>query len=488
MWEIPQKCLYYSVGPRCLLCVLLAAALWMASANRALGQETQKANEIEVEFVMDEMVIEEFKDLARTGRLVARLEEQASMNTRTGTIGGHVFWSNIAECNGWRIQVNKLFGNWRILGPDNKRYAFGTKEFISKRIMGLSINKLTEIGTGIRDSVKGTKSTPSQNEFEKVRQEFISLVDNGKIIERLREQASTNIEGPTMGGKFCWDNLIEHKEWRLQQNEFFNNCRVLGPDDTRYAWGSLAYVSRRILGHPINFITNYIYVGGSSEKRFFKYSCDLPEKKGSVVLLHGWGCRAIVMEWLAKGLANLGYDAYCYDYPTSKMGIEDFSRRFLKDLEYLKGTLSKDQPLYLLTHSMGGLVVRKALELDTQNKVSSSIEQIVLLGPPNQGSLMADLAEGVGLGTVNHSIGDMKYLQDSLVKNIGKPAHYRKPFGIIGGRYDMKVLPHSSIEIPDMEKGKDYQIIKVDVAHPGLRNSIEVLLQTVYFFKNGNFK
>ena len=42
------------------------------------------------------------------------------------TMGGLVFWNNIAECKGYRLQQNMLTQHARILDPDDVRIAWGT--------------------------------------------------------------------------------------------------------------------------------------------------------------------------------------------------------------------------------------------------------------------------------------------------------------------------------------------------------------------------
>ena len=46
-------------------------------------------------------------------------------NLKFPTLGGKFFWNTLAEKNGWKVQQNKLFGNCRILAPNNWRMAWG---------------------------------------------------------------------------------------------------------------------------------------------------------------------------------------------------------------------------------------------------------------------------------------------------------------------------------------------------------------------------
>lgn len=41
------------------------------------------------------------------------------------TMGGKVFWNELANFNGWRVQENQLTHHCRVLDPDNNRVAWG---------------------------------------------------------------------------------------------------------------------------------------------------------------------------------------------------------------------------------------------------------------------------------------------------------------------------------------------------------------------------
>lgn len=53
-------------------------------------------------------------------------------NINFPTMGGHVFWNNLAEYNGWRIQQNTLTQHCRILDPNDIRRAWGGMEAMEK--------------------------------------------------------------------------------------------------------------------------------------------------------------------------------------------------------------------------------------------------------------------------------------------------------------------------------------------------------------------
>jgi len=75
------------------------------------------------------------KDPALVGRL---LEKLGSMpNIPTSTMGGAIFWTDIAEIEGWRLQQNRVFGNCRILDPSNVRRAWGSESAMLKAFESL---------------------------------------------------------------------------------------------------------------------------------------------------------------------------------------------------------------------------------------------------------------------------------------------------------------------------------------------------------------
>ena len=50
------------------------------------------------------------------------------------TLGGEVFWTNIAEYNGWKLQQNMVLKNARILDSNNVRIAWGTINGMQKAL------------------------------------------------------------------------------------------------------------------------------------------------------------------------------------------------------------------------------------------------------------------------------------------------------------------------------------------------------------------
>ena len=52
-------------------------------------------------------------------------------NIRIKTMGGKVWWRNLADYNGWRVQQNSVSKHCRIIDPDNYRIAWGGEEVMN---------------------------------------------------------------------------------------------------------------------------------------------------------------------------------------------------------------------------------------------------------------------------------------------------------------------------------------------------------------------
>ena len=64
---------------------------------------------------------------SKTTELLEILDAELSLpNIPTPTLGGEVFWNNIAEYGGWKLQQNMFTHHARILNSDNVRIAWGT--------------------------------------------------------------------------------------------------------------------------------------------------------------------------------------------------------------------------------------------------------------------------------------------------------------------------------------------------------------------------
>ena len=309
---------------------------------------------------------------------------------------------------------------------------------------------------------------PSQQELTQL---FVQLVDDG-VFEKLLERTTFNIRTPTFGGHLFWETTQAGK-WRLQINNVFGNWRILDDDGIRHAWGTtLEQLADFLHNRPLSILANYLDPG----EAFSHTPSPAPSGK-TLFLIHGWGVRERSMQELANAMAAHGYDAYNYDYPTSKHTIQEHADIFLTNLRNILATLPPDEKVFFLTHSMGGILLRTALAQMTEEECRR-ITAIVMLGPPNQGSYLAYLGKLPFVEDFNASLADMTPEDNSHTMTIAPPP-YLPPVCIIAGKHDGKV-PLSKTHLPENAETKH---IVVPATHPGLRTPDNVLQHILEFFK-----
>ena len=82
-----------------------------------------------VEALITRTLMKFAEDPQAIGRFLDHLNSPMP-NIKARTMGGEFFWNTIAEFDGWRMQENQVFGNCRIIDPDNVRKAWGGKNAI----------------------------------------------------------------------------------------------------------------------------------------------------------------------------------------------------------------------------------------------------------------------------------------------------------------------------------------------------------------------
>ena len=167
------------------------------------------------------------------------------------------------------------------------------------------------------------------------------------------------------------------------------------------------------------------------------------EGKEKVILIHGLFLHGFIMKPIARYLIEKGYSPLLYDYPTMRHTVEDhgemladFLKRYFREGEE-NGYTGK---IHFVTHSMGGIILRKALSLLSPADRAKA-GHIVMVAPPNKGS---DVAK--------HSLQFLpfpaKYIkpleglssgEDSYANKGVMPEEFRERLGIIGAESDLLV-------------------------------------------------
>lgn len=194
------------------------------------------------------------------------------------------------------------------------------------------------------------------------------------MIELLKRKypAKWNVKMPTLGSRQFWGDEFVFAGWRIQQNVFTGHHRLLDPTDSRHAWGS--YEACRVAFEEQRF-----------KRRLTRASDHV------VVLVHGLGRSRASFRKLAAALRKDGYEVVGVNYPSTRKKIEDHAAQIARVLGRIEGM----KRVSFVTHSMGALVVRELLARPSPWRAAAKVGRLVMLAPPNRGSVLADKLKDV---------------------------------------------------------------------------------------------
>jgi hypothetical protein len=208
-----------------------------------------------------------------------------------------------------------------------------------------------------------------------------------------------------------------------------------------------------------------------------------------VVLLHGLGRTALSMKALQWRLQDAGYGVVNITYPSLSHPIEELSRMAVD--EGLAGceALGLDQVSFV-THSLGGILVRQYL---AQHDIPG-LQRVVMLGPPNQGSQMADYLESLGLlePFLPSAVVQLGLSEQSVPRRLG-PVNFQ--LGVIAGTVNqLPFLPGQPDELGDGTVAVSETLVsgmadflELPVGHTLMMWDKAVAEQVVFFLEHGVF-
>ncbi len=127
-----------------------------------------------------------------------------------------------------------------------------------------------------------------------------------------------------------------------------------------------------------------------------------------VILLHGLGRLKSSMGKLEQAFINAGFDVVNWSYPSTKLNITNIAYK-LYDVVKMNSGYSN---VYFVTHSLGGIVVRRMMKIF---KIKN-LDGIVMIAPPNNASVFARWILKYSIikkmiGPVGQELMDKKYMQ-----------------------------------------------------------------------------
>ncbi len=208
-----------------------------------------------------------------------------------------------------------------------------------------------------------------------------------------------------------------------------------------------------------------------------------------IIVLHGLGRSAVSMKAVQWRLEEEGYAVVNNSYSWLGNSIEEIAPLAIDESLSDCRELGKTR-IGFVTHSMGGILLRQYL----QEEFIAGLQRVVMLAPPNQGSVMAEqlldneLLEPL-LPKPAHQLG---IGENSLPRQLG-PVNFE--LGVIAGS-DTRALMSPGLENlandgtvavdeTRVEGMQDFIVLSVD--HSFLMWREVVLDQVVWFLREGRF-
>lgn len=208
-----------------------------------------------------------------------------------------------------------------------------------------------------------------------------------------------------------------------------------------------------------------------------------------VVLLHGLARTNRSMEKLRRALNDAGYTTCNVPYPSTDAAIEELATAHV--LPAIEACVAEpDAVLHFVTHSMGGLVLRQLVASGELGRVG----RVVMLGPPNAGSEVADELRGTWFyrwihGPAGEQLGTG---EADLPRQLG-PAPFE--LGVVAGTRSVNPILSAMIPGPDdgkvsvanakLEGMRDF--VALPTTHTFMMRNERVIAEVLHFLRHGRF-
>jgi len=214
-----------------------------------------------------------------------------------------------------------------------------------------------------------------------------------------------------------------------------------------------------------------------------------------VVLLHGLARSSSSMQPMQRALEARGYVVANVDYPSRQFAIDELAPMAVdaglrECQELLADNHGDSAQIHFVTHSLGGILLRAY----AGRKTIRGLGRVVMLGPPNQGSVAVDtLRDLPGFDWVNGPAGLQLGKNEHSVP-LALPAPDFE-FAVIAG--DRTIDPIVSAVLPNPDDGRvsvadtrlegmaDFRV--VGASHAFMMRKRDVIELAIRFLETGNF-
>ena len=207
----------------------------------------------------------------------------------------------------------------------------------------------------------------------------------------------------------------------------------------------------------------------------------------SVLLIHGLRGSDKDMQALQNTFELNHYEVYSFSYPSTEYSIEKLVEMFL--VPFID-EIDIDS-LQVVTHSMGGILIRYYMQFIPDNRIS----QIIQIAPPNHGSEVTDFFKnsiiykkryGKSGQQLDKTMNKKLSLPDSVDFHCAVIAGTKSQFPVfswfIKGKDDGKI----SVKRTQLKGLSDF--ITLPYAHDVIMQKPETIEQVLFYLENGHFK
>jgi pimeloyl-ACP methyl ester carboxylesterase len=208
----------------------------------------------------------------------------------------------------------------------------------------------------------------------------------------------------------------------------------------------------------------------------------------TVILLHGYGRTSWSMLPLKKRLEEAGFAVHNVGYPSMRRTPAQLTE--ILDLE-LAACCTTTPRIHFVTHSLGGILTRAYLA----EHRPLNMGRVVMLAPPNRGSELADLANGLSLlhPLLGPTVIQLGTGTDSLPNRLPPPWY---ELGVIAGVDDFNpigshfVPPPSdgTVSVASTQLDGMHDFVTVRKSHTLIMWSGNVADYVIRFLKTGRFQ
>ena len=202
----------------------------------------------------------------------------------------------------------------------------------------------------------------------------------------------------------------------------------------------------------------------------------------TIIFIHGLFMNGTDMSLLRYRFKKSGYDTYQFSYKSTKNTPFENAQKLSEFIN-----LIQCKKINFVCHSLGGIVLRHYLSLDSAQKLNN----IVMLGTPNQTSIVAKTITKWSLG---RKLLGMSV--ENVLTGILPPWGSKQKLGIIAGYFPVgsELLtpiiknPNDgtvSIEETRLDGSSDH--VTLNCSHLGLLFSKKAFLQTKHFLEYSSF-